>query len=244
MTPPLQALRALGTGNEPSAAVKQRIHARIVADVLTAAALGVGAATPSVLGAATPKAALRVGARLGLQGFRGIAVASTLTLASGVGSVLAYRALHPVETRIVYVRQAPTTTTSATVPPPPLAETSVLMRAEAPLPPTSEKPAALPTASSAKRDDTGRSSLARERSLLDRARTELGHDAQAALRLASEHEQSFPAGALREEREALAIRALINLGRYDEARARLLAFRAAFPQSFLAPALSAAMAAP
>jgi hypothetical protein len=243
MTPPLQALRALGTGNEPPAAVKQRIHARIVADVLAAAALGVGAATPSALGATTPTtAALRGAARLGLQGFRGIAVASMLTLASGVGSVLAYRALHPVETRIVYVRQA--TTTNATTPPPPLLETSVSMRAEATLPPTSEKPTALPTASSAKRDDTGRSSLARERSLLDRARTELGQDAQAALRLAREHEQSFPAGALREEREALAIRALINLGRHDEAQARMLAFRAAFPQSFLAPALSAALAEP
>jgi hypothetical protein len=86
--------------------------------------------------------------------------------------------------------------------------------------------------------------LARERSLLDRARTELEQDAQAALRLASEHEHSFPAGALREEREALAIRALGNLGRHDEAQARMLAFRAAFPQSFLAPALSAALAEP
>jgi hypothetical protein len=242
MTPPLQALRALGTGKEPPAAVKQRIHARIVADVLTAAALGVGAATPSAAGAATPTAAPRVGARLGLQGFRGIAVATTLTLASGVGSVLAYRALHPVETRVVYVRQA---TTNATIPQPPLLETSALTRVEATLPPTSEKPAALPTASSAKRDDTGRSSLALERSLLDRARTELKHDeAQAALQLASEHEHSFPAGALREEREALAIRALKSLGRHDEAQARMLAFRAAFPQSFLAPALSAALAEP
>jgi hypothetical protein len=178
---------------------------------------------------------------LGLHGFRGIAVAAALALSSGVGSVLAYRALHPVETRIVYVPQA---ATSATTPPPPPPQTPVLDGAETKLPPTPEKPS-LPKASRSTRDAAARSSLALERSLLDRARTELGHDnAEEALRLASEHERAFPAGILREEREALVIRALGNLGRRDEARARMVAFRAEYPQSFLAPALSAALAEP
>jgi hypothetical protein len=41
-----------------------------------------------------------------------------------------------------------------------------------------------------------------------------------ALSLADQHAARFPAGALSQEREVIAIEALVNLGRMDEARAR------------------------
>ncbi|MBX3210136.1 MAG: hypothetical protein KF764_34210 [Labilithrix sp.] len=52
-----------------------------------------------------------------------------------------------------------------------------------------------------------------------------------ALGIAREHEQRCPAGALVQERERIAIEALAELGRSDEARARARAFEERFPSS-------------
>jgi hypothetical protein len=86
--------------------------------------------------------------------------------------------------------------------------------------------------------------LAAERTLLDVARTALargnGGDALAA---AVRHEKRYPTGALTEEREAMAIQALVLLGRQDEARARGASFHQRFPGSVLAPALDSALGA-
>src|SRR5262249_25673227 len=101
-----------------------------------------------------------------------------------------------------------------------------------------------PTAPSARRETTpGTSLLAAERALLDKARSEVGAgDATAAMQYVSEHARRFPAGRLREEREALAINALVSLGRFDEARDRAELFRQSYPQSFLWPSIEAALA--
>jgi hypothetical protein len=86
--------------------------------------------------------------------------------------------------------------------------------------------------------------LAAERRLLDVARTALargnGGDAFAA---ASLHGERYPNGALTEEREAMAIQALILLAKYDEARVRGVSFHRRFPGSVLAPAIDAALGA-
>jgi hypothetical protein len=88
------------------------------------------------------------------------------------------------------------------------------------------------------------SDLARERALLDVARASAARGEPAdVLAQVARHRQQFPQGKLSEEREALAIRALLSLGRQQEARARANAFRAAYPNSFLAPVLEAAAAA-
>jgi len=60
----------------------------------------------------------------------------------------------------------------------------------------------------------------------------------------AQHRRQFPRGRLAEERDALAIRALISLGRTTEARQRARAFRTAYPNSFLAPALESALSKP
>jgi hypothetical protein len=87
------------------------------------------------------------------------------------------------------------------------------------------------------------SSLRAEREVLDRARSALsGGDATAALALLDRHTTEFPQALLAEEREALAVQALVIGGRYDEARARAARFRAAWPGSLFLPAVEASLA--
>jgi hypothetical protein len=58
-------------------------------------------------------------------------------------------------------------------------------------------------------------------------------DAAAALRLVDEHARRFPKSALVQEREALAIEALVGAGRADAARGRANAFLDRYPTSAL-----------
>jgi hypothetical protein len=88
---------------------------------------------------------------------------------------------------------------------------------------------------------TADTELAKERALIQMARTALlqGQSA-AALTALDQHAREFPRGRLGEEREALAIQALAAAGRRDEARARAERFRQAHPQSILLPVVEAA----
>jgi hypothetical protein len=86
------------------------------------------------------------------------------------------------------------------------------------------------------------SSLSDERALLDRVRSELAeNDPANALNLVDEHTRRFPKAQLAEEREVLAVQALVALGRYDEARTRAAKLRAASPNSLLLPAIDATL---
>ena len=63
-------------------------------------------------------------------------------------------------------------------------------------------------------------------------------DFTAALSPINEHTRRFKNGRLVEEREALRVRALVGLGRSQEARHAAAAFRTRFPRSVLLPAVS------
>jgi hypothetical protein len=67
--------------------------------------------------------------------------------------------------------------------------------------------------------------------MLDQARAALGADPSRALALTIEHARRFPRGMLAQEREFIAINALVNMGRQSEARARAESFAAHFPGS-------------
>jgi hypothetical protein len=87
--------------------------------------------------------------------------------------------------------------------------------------PSGEKtgdPSAKPSA-----DDDG---VLREAKLVARARSNLARDPAQALASTEEAEREFPRGQLVEERRAIAIRALVALGRLDEAKARAESFLA------------------
>ena len=68
--------------------------------------------------------------------------------------------------------------------------------------------------------------------MLGRGQTALaGGDARGALGWVDRHARRFPSGALVEERERLAIEALLRLGRRTDAEARAERFHRRFPRS-------------
>lgn len=126
------------------------------------------------------------------------------------------------------------------VPPAPAVDTSrsSVHRAEpAPIsdpPPAARAPeepsVAGPRPSGSSRQDRGSEEL----QLLSRARkADARGDFSEVLALANEHERTFPAGRLSEEREVLRVRALVGLGRTEQARRAAARFRRQFPRSVL-----------
>jgi hypothetical protein len=86
------------------------------------------------------------------------------------------------------------------------------------------------------------SQLNAERRVLDLARSALvAEDPNEALRRVGDHLARFPNGFLSEEREAIAIQALVKAARYDEARARARLFHVRSPDSLFASAVDSAI---
>lgn len=83
--------------------------------------------------------------------------------------------------------------------------------------------------------------LARERALIETARTALSRKQADAIDVLLRHAQQFPSGRLAEERESLLVQALIQAGRLEDARSRAVRFRARWPRSFLLPVIDAAL---
>jgi hypothetical protein len=78
---------------------------------------------------------------------------------------------------------------------------------------------------------SGGDALAAEMEHLARLRALGDRDPAQALALAAEGSRRFPTGLFAQEREAIAIGALVRLGRVPEARARAAAFVASYPRS-------------
>ncbi|WP_186001868.1 hypothetical protein [Corallococcus sp. Z5C101001] len=124
-------------------------------------------------------------------------------------------------------------------PPAPEAEPSAPPAPVAPptagVPPTG--PAPRPTSAAPKRPPAPAPSVApaaedEELLLLDSAHQALRRgDSERALASAQAHASRFPAGTLAQEREVIAIEALVRLGRVPEARERAEAFGARYPTS-------------
>lgn len=124
------------------------------------------------------------------------------------------------------VRTAPTTTVSA-------APTASATPRPSAKPLTTVDPAVAPSAVSANNA---------ERLLVDEARAAYARGARNdALDALSRHATRYPNGALVEEREALAVRILVDAGRTAEARTRGERFRARYPKSLMLPAVEAAL---
>ena len=75
-----------------------------------------------------------------------------------------------------------------------------------------------------------------------RAALAAGQPAEA-LRLVEDHARRAPGSALREEGRAIAVLALVALGRHDDAQAAATAFSAAHPQSLFLPRVRRAVSA-
>jgi hypothetical protein len=108
--------------------------------------------------------------------------------------------------------------------------------------PSPSRAAAAPALVSAPASHASRPSQAdagsNELRLLRLARTAISRqDFAAALVPIGEHARRFRDGRLAEEREALRVRALVGLGRSEEARRAADLFKARFPRSVLLPAV-------
>ena len=133
------------------------------------------------------------------------------------------------------VAAAPVAPPAALVPPAPLATELPSVAASA-LPAAATNRASEPRPVVSAAPPARDPALARERTLLDMARTALSRgDTTAALSSVDNHAREFPASQLAEEREVLAIQALASAGRLPEARRRGAAFRTSFPKSALLP---------
>jgi hypothetical protein len=84
--------------------------------------------------------------------------------------------------------------------------------------------------------------LAAERALLDVARSALARgEAGEAIAATERHAREYPDGSLVEEREAIAVKALVALGRMGEARRRAHALEQRFPNGLTVRAVRAAV---
>lgn len=111
----------------------------------------------------------------------------------------------------------------------------------APPAPRAAPSAMAPPSTSSLQKDPRDEQLARQRTLLEMARTAIARrDAEAAISSLETHAKEFPKSQLAEEREALYVQALAAAKRIPEARARAAQFRRSFPESPLSPVLDEA----
>lgn len=101
--------------------------------------------------------------------------------------------------------------------------------AASPAPPPRDPPSAAANAGSP--SPSASATAETEVELLRRARESLGSNPAGALAAAEEHRARFAGGVLAQEREVIAISALIALGRRADARARAARFVASYPRS-------------
>jgi hypothetical protein len=177
----------------------------------------------------------------GTTGRGGIATASRMSLvaaAAFLGGGIVGAGVHaglqkaPPE-RIVYVER----------PAPALSATTLAVADSAPPAKSTATAPLTPPVQTSVHPPPSSSSLAAERTMLDEARGALtSGDAVRALGLLDAHARRFAKPQLGEEREALAIQALVTAGRYDDARARAATFRAAVPNSLFLPSIDASLA--
>lgn len=164
-------------------------------------------------------------------------VAVSLALLGGAaGAMLAahgWRSVRPAVSKVAPQAEVPTAPSAA-------AASSVGDTQAHAISPTD--PLASPRASSSSARPSVLGGLAGERVLLDQARHDLlSGEAPAALTSIAEHARRFPRGVLSEERDALRVEALVAAARYDEARAAVVKFHRAHPDSVLTPAVDDAL---
>jgi hypothetical protein len=129
------------------------------------------------------------------------------------------------------IASAPVSVSRAKDPPGPSAQGAAA--AEAPA-----SPVRASEPSAAARRPSPDETYALELALLQRARAAVAKgNHSTALDAIAEHQRRFPMGRLREEREALRVKALAGLGRKDEARRAAERFRSEFPRSVLSSSI-------
>jgi hypothetical protein len=165
-----------------------------------------------------------------------IVAVSVAFVAGTVAGAAAVLWLRPVSPPVIV--SAPTLPLAPLPEPPPVSPVPNIV---SPGPVTTASSVPMPKSPSPKASATS-SSISAEQAILDTARVALGReDGDAALAATAVHAQRFPHGQLSEEREAIAIQALVLVGRAPDARARAEQFARTYPGSALLPAVREAI---
>jgi hypothetical protein len=237
-----EVVEAGRTCTHPSQAARARILARLETTLVGPTGGGDGGATgggPAGAGAGAAAAgatgAKVIGALSAGRLLLGVAI-----FASGVGVGATVVTLG--SPRATVMPAAPKVVAPA--PPAPVAVGAPITAPAPPAAPAASAPAAsasVPTRPLPRTDDR---QLELERALLEMARSALARgDSAAALAALSRHEREFARPRLVEEREALAVQALVRADKTDDARARGTRFRKRFPHSVFAPVVDHALRA-
>lgn len=156
------------------------------------------------------------------------AVAAAIVFALGVGASAAWRMAERTKPKAPPATTSPADVQSA-APRPVLVDSTDVVKSDR----DRERPPRSPAPAHHRPDPLV---PAAEIAMLEKARAAITKGAfAAALSPLGEHARQFPAGHLVEEREALRIRALVGLGKGNEARRAAAAFRRRFPQSIMLP---------
>jgi hypothetical protein len=166
-------------------------------------------------------------------------LAATLVMAL---AAVAYGAWHRAQSRTASVVATPAPPVSPpkprqpVVPSAPAAPAEIAAEPAEPEEPEERQIRKTKTAVSGQSATAARDAL--ELAVLERARAAVAKgDHTAALRAIALHQRRFPDGVLREEREALRVRALAGLGKTGEAERAAAQFRERFPRSVLSPSI-------
>ena len=227
-SPALKALLGSAMHDGPSAADLARLAGRLGPLLVAAAPVSAAAATGSTAAtgaAATKTAAVATGGVLKLTVIA--AVGGTVIAAGAFQAGRSYEEVHAPPPRVV----EKVVTVSVPVPAPSLPEPVVI-----PEPVVAPEPAPAPKRPGVhtKQQPPAPAPAAKltEVELLEKAMSAMkAGDPKAALELTQRHAREFASGALIQEREMLAIEALVKLGRAGEARLKADAFRQKYPTS-------------
>ncbi len=219
--PELRDAFAAARADVPEPARLARIEGLLLAKAATlAAAGGVGAAATSGAGAVTASAAVKGG----LLAKIGIGVALLVAVSGGATAVVLTR--QPAVAPVGLVPLGPSEPAATGAPEPDLRL----------VPP----PDAIGTAVRAAGSSSGSAApKPPEMELLNAAQRALATSPAEALAKCDELARTHPHGMMVEERERIAIEALVSLGRKAEAERRASAFHTSFPRSGYGPRLDA-----
>jgi len=225
----LAALLVTERGAEPSREALDRVWSRL------ALSLPTGSGSGGSGGGSSPAGSGAAGKLAGHLGPKGLATLAAVFLGGGAVGAAVHAAIRPAPaTQIVYVDRFVTAPASASAAAP---ATSAVASGAAAAVESQPVPTARPRAVATP------AQLDQERAVLDEARTALqSGDGAAALAAIDRHARGFAHPELAEEREALAVQALVISGRYEDARARAARFRASSPHSLFMPAVDASLA--
>ncbi|MFZ5442315.1 MAG: outer membrane protein assembly factor BamD [Myxococcota bacterium] len=219
-------LKAERVADPVDPAVVERLWARVSVATTAAHAAGAAGVTHAAVSAKVLLlGGLVAGAILGGAGGYWLRGQLEAPVQQTVPVVVAAPAKEPEPVRLEVPREAPA----------PAPEAPRVVSAAPTRRPPEPPPTPLPAGSDAQ--------LARERALIDRARTALQRGlAEEALKTLEAAEREFPQGALTEERTALLVHALVETGQPARARALAATFFERFPDSLLRTAVESDVA--